>query len=552
MEKMKGVLYVRVSTTKEEQDSSLEIQEQALYQICESKNIEIIDTYSDKSSGTRIRKRRGFLSMLYDAGIDFEVRNDKDTDDFIINKDRKPKMNYILVKDIFRFGRNSSEGMEVIKALRKNKVYVFFVNSSVDTFNDDFEFTTSMLFNIAQNESHNTSRRIKFSKRHLAKQGKYSPARLPFGYKRIINEQGEKEIVIDEEQAKIVRFIFERYKTDGGHVISQILNNKGIPTQQGNKWSDDKIHRIIKNSCYVGNPTVQRWTKDNVTDAHFHKADEDQHVQLFNVIPAIVTEEQFKELQAIRKQRTNSISKGKRIAKDDIFYEKLFCSKCGARFIRHVGDGKKVTYMCQTRRKFGAKECDCKGIAYNSLVKFIDMIDIKNEIPVAFNTVHKMLMEIFTAANTDLSKIEKEFDAKIATIDTEIISITRSFISANEAMREELNRMMDDLKVEKNKLLQQKQKANSKELSDLINQLDNRKEDIRNIYKNNANTFEGKLELIDKITVDSDKVSIGIKGLVFVEEMMKFNEIAEGTKYKIEIGKGWFKTDPVKRFVFNR
>ena len=286
MKKKRGVIYARVSTNKFEQESSLEIQEHALAQICESKNIEIINTYSDKASGTRIRKRKGMIALLHDAGIDFQARNDKLTDDFIINEDREPKFDYIICKDVFRFGRNNGEAMEVINALRDRNVYVYFANSAKDTEDENYEFILSLLFNIAQNESHNTSQRIKFSKRHLAEQNKYAPARLPFGYERI-----------NEEQAEIVRYIYDRYKVDGGHLISKELNEKGILTQQGHKWTNDKIHRIVSNEAYFGSPVVQKWKKNNIKDIHFQKADKELHVQLHNVIPAIVTKDKFDELQ---------------------------------------------------------------------------------------------------------------------------------------------------------------------------------------------------------------------------------------------------------------
>lgn len=553
MNKKKGVLYVRVSTTKDEQQQSLEIQEQALSQVCDSKNIEIIDTYSDKASGTRIRKRKGMISLLYDAGIDVIIRNDKSTDDFIINKDRKPKFDYIIVKDIFRFGRNSSEAMEVIKELRKNKVYVSFINSGEDTANNNYEFLLSLLFNIAQNESHNTSQRVKFSKRHLAKQGKYSPARLPYGYMRVINSEGKKEIIIDEEQAKIVRFIYDRYKEDGGHVISRILNEKEVPTQQGGKWSDDKIGRIVSNSAYYGSPIVQKLTKDNVTDVHFHKADKSQHVQLFNVIPAIVTKEQFDELQLIKKQRVNTITaKGKRVSKKDVFFEKVYCKKCGARFVRHCGENQKVTYMCQTRRKYGSRECDCKGIAYNNLMKVVNEIDIEKEIPSFFDMIYRLLKQRFTDVIDEISEIEREFNSKLKEIDDQISNITRSFLSANDEMREELNNLMVELKTEKNLLLSQKENASAREFNDVLEQLENKRIYNQQIYRRNEHTFDERLDFVERILVDTDKVEVKIKGLIYADEMYRFNELAKGTKYEIPIGENIYITNPARTVVINR
>lgn len=554
MEKKKGVLYVRVSTTKDEQKSSLEIQETALKSICEQKDIELLDkVYHDKSSGTRIRKRKGFIEMLYDAGINFTIRHDKSTDDFFRDKNRMPKFDYIICKDIFRFGRNSSEAMQVIKELRDNGVTVYFVNSAVDTSADDYKMRLELLFTIAENESHNTSRRVKFSKRSNAKQGKYTPSRLPYGYKRIINSNGEKEIVIDEEQAKIVRFIYERYKEDGGYVISQILNEKGIPTQLGKKWTNDKIQRIIGNEAYYGSPVVQKWVKDDVTDVHFKKAEKSQQIQLFNAIPPIVTKEQFEELKLIRKSRTNSsTNKGQNKSKNDIFFEKVYCRRCGARFVRHTGENQKVTYMCQTRRKYSKSTCNCRGISYNNIVKFIDLIDIETEIPSYFDVMYRQLKGVIVKVIDEISEIEKELDNKIHNIKNDISSITRSFINANEEMQIELNKMMAELKEEQTVIMQQKQKTNVKEFTELLNQLEKRKLYIQQVYRNKKHSFEDKLDFVDKMLVDNNEVEIKIKGLVYVDEMLKFNEMTEGTKYKLPIDDRLFKPDPVKTVVFQR
>lgn len=547
MTKKKGVLYVRVSTTKFEQESSFEIQEQALKQICESKDIEIIDTYTDKSTGTRIRKRKGFVSMLYDAGIDVVERNDKAFDDFIINHNRKPKFNHIIVKDVFRFSRNNIEALQIIKELRDNGVYVHFINSGKDTITDDYETTLSILFTIAKSESYNTSRRIRFSKRSQAKSGKYNPARLPYGYKRIVNDKGEKEIVVDEDQAKIVRYIYDKYATDGGHVISQILNDSGVPTQQGGKWSDDKVHRIINNSIYHGVAVMQKWTKDDVTDVHFRKADSDRHVAIHDAVPPIVTKEQFDELQIIRKQRTNSVnSKGKRIVKDDIFYQKLYCKKCGARFVRHVGKGNKVTYMCQNRRKFGTNECDCRGIAYNSLVKFINQITFEQD-DTFLDKVYTIFNIVVNKAKSRIKNIDDEINTKIELLDIDINNIARKFLTASSEMEIELNKLMQQLKEEKNNLLNQKQNLNIKVFDDLLEKVKNKKLFIDQLYKKEIQTFDEKIKLLKDIWIDSNEVSINITRMSIIDEVLEFNQLVEGTDLVLPFNSGYYSVNTFKR-----
>ena len=58
-----------------------------------------------------------------------------------------------------------------------------------------------------------------------------------------------KSISINEEEAKIVRYIFKRYlEGNGGSVIGRELEEQGYITPRGKtKWSDTTVLEIIKN-----------------------------------------------------------------------------------------------------------------------------------------------------------------------------------------------------------------------------------------------------------------------------------------------------------------
>lgn len=533
---VKGVIYTRISTKKDEQKLSLEIQEESLTQICNQKNIEIVNTYSDSASGTRIRKRKGFINMLFDGGIDFEKCDDKSTDDFKINKEREPLFDCIICKDVFRFGRNSIEAISVIKELKDNGIIVYFINAGFDTSDKDYKLRLELLFTIAENESHNASQRIKYSKRHQAEKGKYSPSRLSYGYKRGSDKNGEKEIVIDEEQAEIVRFIFEQYPEKGGYVISRLLNEKGIKTQQGQSWSNDKITRIINNPAYYGSPIVQKWTKNDVTDMYFHKADESHHIQQHDANPAIITREQFEKAQQIKKSRINSTSnKGKYNGKKDIFNGKVFCGKCGSRFVRHIGEKEKVTYMCQKRRKYGVKSCNCKGIAYNSLVKFVNQSIVRINEMRNYGQKSK-LSENLSIALTQQQNILEETNSKINQLDQMINDIGRSFSAANKKMKEVLNDQINQCEIERLNLINQREKINSFAIEQIKREVEQKELVLINTKKNSYFTFEEKMKILRIIKVSTDFVEVTYGTTQnYNDEIRKFNQLFIGTDLEIEI-----------------
>ena len=56
------------------------------------------------------------------------------------------------------------------------------------------------------------------------------------------------QMTVNDEEAKIVRYIFDRYCEGlGGQVIARELSEMGIPSPRGNsEWRDSTILKIIK------------------------------------------------------------------------------------------------------------------------------------------------------------------------------------------------------------------------------------------------------------------------------------------------------------------
>ena len=95
------VFYARVSTLKEEQDSSIENQERYF----KDKGINI--GYVDRGSGTSIEKRPEFQELLKDCGLDIKsVKGATKNKLVVVESNRESKIRYIYTKSISRFARN--------------------------------------------------------------------------------------------------------------------------------------------------------------------------------------------------------------------------------------------------------------------------------------------------------------------------------------------------------------------------------------------------------------------------------------------------------------
>lgn len=530
--KKKVVVYTRVSTNKEEQKSSLAIQKEYYKQYCAEKGYKLTEDgtegiYADVGSATSVRSRPDFIKMLHDAGLDYE-RNNAGTDIFRLSN-RNPKFDMIIVKDASRFSRNQEIGVATVKQLRSKNVSVLFENAGVSSDDDNANLMLPILFTIAENESENMSKKITFSKRFNSEQQKYSPARLPFGYIRDDN----KNIIIHEEQAEVVRYIHNNYAEHGGHTIAIMLNDKGITTQQGKKWSNEKIGRIILQTIYHGTATVHKTKKIQVTDTERVDVPKKEWVTIPDAVPAIITKEQFDFNNKIRLSRTNkATNRGRRPVVDDPFHEKLYCQKCGSRFVRHIGAkraGKnKINYICQNRRK--GQGCKVRGISISNVNEAFDRIGTSFLLDgIANHISYSKLSKRIEDESTKLTERRNAITAEIESLEEDSASTLRGIkeqlkggsqaiidmlskdIEDNEKRIKELSSKRDKLNI--NSVLQLKEKVEAKrQLIDDINQ-------HRDISK------DERLKLLSHITVGDYELIVNFHFPTFEDEMLEFNSI---------------------------
>ena len=203
---------------------------------------ELVDVYADEGlTGTRMDKREDFNRMLADC--------------------RKGRIDKVLVKSISRFARNTRDCLASLRELFRLGVSVYFEKENIDTGTLTTELMVSVSASLAQQESISISQNQKMSYRRRMERGEFITCYAPYGY-----DIKGKELVINPEQAKVVKYIFEKY-VNGWSVekIAAALTQQSIPTGFGrDKWWDYPIRYILKNEKYVGDSLCQKfYTTDN-------------------------------------------------------------------------------------------------------------------------------------------------------------------------------------------------------------------------------------------------------------------------------------------------
>lgn len=112
------------------------------------------------------------------------------------------------------------------------------------------EFVLTIFGALAQEESANTSKRIKFGKKINAEKGRVP--NIVYGYDKIIGDYFN--LKINEKEAEVIQQMYRWYVEDGygAAKISQFLNERDWRTKRNCKWSQNGVCRVLTNELYTG------------------------------------------------------------------------------------------------------------------------------------------------------------------------------------------------------------------------------------------------------------------------------------------------------------
>ena len=339
MGRKRAAAYCRVSTDKEDQQNSLETQRSYFQEHMEKNGYELIQIYADEGiTGTKKRNRKEFLRMLEDAGDE--------------------KFDVLFVKDVARFARNTLDSLESVRLLKKHNIEIVFVNNQ-GILETGSELVFTIMSAMAQEESVNTSKRVKFGKRQNMNKGKVP--NLVYGYDKVAGELFY--LHINEEEARIVQQIFESYVYggEGCLAIARRLNDSGLRTKRGYLWSQNAVSRILKNRLYIGQVINGRETTKEIYSYQREKKDESEWFITNRQELKIIPEDLFEKAQDLMKRRYDAFHMtGKRQSNRYLFSTLIHCRECGRSFRRlerHFVSSTYVRWVCSSRNGDGIEAC---------------------------------------------------------------------------------------------------------------------------------------------------------------------------------------------------
>ena len=182
----------------------------------------------------------------------------------MIQKAVNGEIDCIITKSISRFSGNTVDMLQTIRLLKEKGVTVWFEKENIRSTDENMELAITIHTMLAQEEIRNMSENIQWGFKRRFEQGvTLNNYKYFYGYDVV-----DGELVVNEQQAEVVRNIFDWYLQ--GMSLGQIkrrLEENQIKTASGKSvWSKSVIQEMLCNEKYMGDCMLQKYfTEDFLT-----------------------------------------------------------------------------------------------------------------------------------------------------------------------------------------------------------------------------------------------------------------------------------------------
>ena len=339
-----AAIYARVSTTRQaEADLSLPDQIAQCRRYCEQHGWEVVETFTEPGASALDDDRPAFQEMIYKA-----------------TRPERP-FNFVVVHSLSRFSRDALHSELYVRQLRKAGVELVSITQDIGQ-DGSGEFIRKVLNIFDEHQSRENAKHVSRAMLENARQGFWNGLRPPFGYGVTVKEvRGAKEkkvLVVNEEEARTVRLLFElasgsRGRPMGVKAIATYFNERAI-TRRGVRFSTGGVYDLLTSTTYVGRHHYNR--KDS---RNGRPRPPSQWVEL--QVPAIIDEQTFNTVQALLQSRNPKRVPPRVVNGPTLLAGVARCGYCGAALIQNTGKGGAYRYYCCSR-KLREGRLACRGI----------------------------------------------------------------------------------------------------------------------------------------------------------------------------------------------
>lgn len=270
----------------------------------------------------------------------------------LLERIRAGDVDAVLCMDIDRLGRGGmADQGTIFDTFRDAGTLIITPDKTYDLTNDtDIEMTEFKAF-FARAEWRAIRKRMRRGLMQTIEAGGYT-ANAPYGYRQCrIGKLPSLEIV--EEEAKFVRYIYDRYLSGvGAQTIAEEINAMGSRPRRGAIWHRDTVRHILRNPTFAGKVA---WNRVKHFRPGAHGKDkhhvvympEDEWILVDGVHEAIIPWDKWQEAQQLRKKKYIPPSNTGQRANP--FAGIIRCSQCGNNMQRMGNNNGNPYLLCTTK-----------------------------------------------------------------------------------------------------------------------------------------------------------------------------------------------------------
>lgn len=325
--------YIRISTKKDSQKTSIENQKKFLQQWADLERYNLVRFYIDIKTGKFLYHRSEIKEMLDDV--------------------KNGRIRGTVSKEISRTSRDIYDILDLKRKIVLGGGFFRSIKENYDSRTDDDEFFLILHGALAQKEQKTTANRVKITQMIKAKEGKTNVAHPAYGY---MLSEDKQHLIKNPETAPIYGFIIQRFLEGWGQLkIAKHLNKEGIPGKRGGRWCTSSVKVILTNPVYLGITIYNATTLIRDSDGKQKRVlrPREEWVVRHNTHEPLISEEEFRMIQAITQKRRESDCKEWSCERKYIGSRLLRCATCGekifgTRFMsKKNGAGYFYRYICR-------------------------------------------------------------------------------------------------------------------------------------------------------------------------------------------------------------
>lgn len=484
--------YIRVSTERQVEGYSIEGQITQIEQYCQFNGYELVDIYADRGISGKSMNRPELQRMLNDA--------------------KNGKLDCVMVYKTNRLARNISDLLTIVEELHRQNVEFFSLSERMEVKNSTGKLMLQILASFSESERNTILENIYTGQHQRALEGYYQ-GNLPLGYNNI--PDNKKELMINQHEANIVKYIFESYaKGHGYRKIANALNHKGYVTKKGNPFSISAVTYILSNPFYIGKIQFAKYKDWN--DKR-RKGLNDKPVIAEGKHTPIISQDLWDKVQARKKQvseKPQVHGKGTNILTGIISCPQCSAPMAASNTTNTLKDGTKKRiryYSCSNFRNKGSKVCSANSVRADVIEKYVmdQILEIVKSDKVIKQVVERVNQENqvdVAALNHDIAYKQQQFDEintklknLVQTIEDnpDLTSALKPTIHQYETQLNDITNQMNQLKHQQN---QEKPSYDTKQIAALLQRI------FQNIESMDKSQLKALyLTVIDRIDIRKDE-----------------------------------------------